>query len=559
MFLRTPCARAATPPSQVQLQNIWYYSSRAIPWFEARRFNNSGMLPFLLPQPAVAYLHTTENLVGSDWHRSFLALAMGLPKYVLFPEQYGPPPTPSPTPTQTRTPAKARRPSVTPSSAPAEHLIVEYPTGARFWAGMRVPRLLYRLIEGKLWMPGVAQLSSGGGGKGHGGAAAGDDTGAAGEGEDADAALAGGGGGAGESGGGAGDGAGGEEEGAGGGATGLRLLLTQVEVGGEDEGAKGRRLLLLEEHQLQPQQRSASSPSSSPLSAVRVFSTTTSTSPLSAVREYSRNAAASRARAGAGPKLKLATSAGVAGNRRHQLEDTGPKLKLTTHQSEGAVAAAAEALAARVNDASAAGLSDASAALSGIATAAAAAAAAQVRVQSTTSSNNAAVEQQQAQQQTQLQLPGRRLLWKVSKEPTANAAKPDPNGGYVAAVAGSFVVTDESDIDAARAAAAQASVRPPSSRRAKSPSQTASATMLANAGEAELRRRLVEKAAAGVSTAGSSTTSTSFRDAFLPDGTPNPNADEERVRCYRKLTLTGASGFVFGDTYSASEFRWVCV
>ena len=35
--------------NKVQLQNIWYYSSRVTPWFEAVRLNGSGMLPFLLP------------------------------------------------------------------------------------------------------------------------------------------------------------------------------------------------------------------------------------------------------------------------------------------------------------------------------------------------------------------------------------------------------------------------------------------------------------------------------------------------------------------------------
>jgi hypothetical protein len=72
-----------------QLTNIWYFASRVGPWFEARRLNASGMLPFPLPEPNVVYLQTTLARLDTDWHRSFLALAMDLPREVLFPDGYG--------------------------------------------------------------------------------------------------------------------------------------------------------------------------------------------------------------------------------------------------------------------------------------------------------------------------------------------------------------------------------------------------------------------------------------------------------------------------------------
>jgi hypothetical protein len=164
---------------KVQLQNIWYYSSRLTPWFEARRLNASGMLPFLLPQPAVAYLGTTEGLVGSDWHRSMFALAAGFPKDVLFPGVF--PPGSSSGAAQDDAAAgggaapaahggrggkKAAlsRPSRSPRPAPT---VVAHPNGARYWNGDRVPKLLYRApIPGKGGLLPQAPSAAGGGGGG---------------------------------------------------------------------------------------------------------------------------------------------------------------------------------------------------------------------------------------------------------------------------------------------------------------------------------------------------------------------------------------------------------
>ena len=169
-------------------------------------------------------------------------------------------------------------------------------------------------------------------------------------------------------------------------------------------------------------------------------------------------------------------------------------------------------------------------------------------------------------------LPARRLLWKQVPEPTANTAVRNPAGGYKAALMGKFVVTDESDITAAAEAARVAVVRPASSRRAATPTPSAAAPPLHTAGAGGVESggmaggkgggaqssALVTggDTTSGTGAAAAAATSSTFRDAFLPDGSVNPNADEERTRCFRKLVLTGASGFVFGDTYSASEFRW---
>jgi hypothetical protein len=149
--------------NSVPLSNIWYYSSRVTPWFEARRLNASGMLPFVLPRPDTILMGTTASRISSDWHQHMLALSLGIPRDVLFPGSPEPP-------TTLDTPAVV---------TPAEDVTVN-DVGLRFYRGARIPVMYYKPPDPPRVKPAAAgtgrkllQLndgSDGGSGGGPGGA-----------------------------------------------------------------------------------------------------------------------------------------------------------------------------------------------------------------------------------------------------------------------------------------------------------------------------------------------------------------------------------------------------
>jgi hypothetical protein len=469
--------------NKVQLQNIWYYSSRLTPWFEARRLNASGMLPFLLPQPAVIHLHTTANLVGADWHRSFAALALGFPKAVLFPELYGgdggggtaelapaaaPAAAAAPPAVRGRKAPPTRTSSRTPKPVPT---VVTHPNGVRFWNGHRVPKLLYRApIPGKLGSSVIDEATGervrGGGGGGAGGGAAGGlppRTGGAGGGVVAPLPPSGG----------------ADDAGGGGGG-----------VGAVDEDAAP----------------ALSGPDVA--SAVDI----------------------------SGPDVASAVDAD--GDPETPWSAGGEPLPGEPQQPTGA---APWELAG--GDAAGAGVVGG---LPGAATDATADTAAAAGGGDGASDNGEPPVALGAAL-------GRRLLEGTTGDGEEAAgqvadADLDPEGAAeeaaTMALAGEFLVSeDEEDVAAEEAAVAAA----------------AAAAAAARAGTGgRVSSRGAAKAAAPGAARGLA--------AAAPGGAPAPppaaaafpvnmHAPESRTRCYRKLTLTGASGFVFGDTHSAAEFR----